>query len=383
MNNFEFYNPVKVVFGKGQIAKVKNLISKDDKVLLVFGGGSIKNNGVFEQVKSALSEHKVTEFGGISANPQFDTLMEAVELAKAEKINFILAVGGGSVIDGAKFISAAIHHETNPWGLLSRGEKIKDVTPLGCVLTLPATGSEMNSFSVVSKGSEKLGFGGDPRLFCQFAILDPQVTYTLPERQLGNGIVDAFVHVLEQYLTNDINTPIQDRFSEGILKTLIHEGPKVLELKEDYDSRANLMWSATCALNGFIGVGVTQDWSTHMIGHELTALHGIDHARSLALVLPSLLRSQQEYKKEKLIMFACNVWGLEKLDFDKKIEAAICLTEDFFNSMGVPTKLAAYNITQKDITPIIDSFSKHFPKPIGENQKINADTAREILENAL
>lgn len=382
MNNFQFYNPVKIYFGKSQIENLTLEIEKNKKVLLTYGGGSIKSNGVYDQVKAALKDFNLVEFGGIESNPQYETLMTAVELARKEEINFILAVGGGSVIDGSKFIAAAIHHPSDPWNILANKESIKEVLPFGAVLTLPATGSEMNSFSVISKGDEKLGFGGDPRLFAKFAILDPEVTYSLPEKQLGNGIVDAFVHVLEQYLTTDSQASIQDYFAEGILKTLIEESQKVIELK-DYNSRANLMWAATQALNGLIGVGVQHDWSTHMIGHELTALHGIDHARSLAVVLPSLLRETKDLKKQKLLRYARNVWNIKASTPDESINQAIIMTEDFFNSVGVPTKLKVYKINKADIPRIVQSFSNHFNSGIGEHGNITADTVKRILENAL
>lgn len=382
MNNFQFYNPVKIYFGKSQIENLSLEIEKNKKVLLTYGGGSIKSNGVYDQVKAALKDFNLVEFGGIESNPQYETLMTAVELARKEEINFILAVGGGSVIDGSKFIAAAIHHPSDPWNILANKESIKEVLPFGAVLTLPATGSEMNSFSVISKGDEKLGFGGDPRLFAKFAILDPEVTYSLPEKQLGNGIVDAFVHVLEQYLTTDSQASIQDYFAEGILKTLIEESQKVIELK-DYNSRANLMWAATQALNGLIGVGVQHDWSTHMIGHELTALHGIDHARSLAVVLPSLLRETKDLKKQKLLRYARNVWNIKASTPDESINQAIIMTEDFFNSVGVPTKLKVYKINKADIPRIVQSFSNHFNSGIGEHGNITADTVKRILENAL
>lgn len=382
MNNFTYYNPVKVQFGKGQIQSLKDMIAKDKKILLTFGGGSIKKNGVYDQVMQALSEHTVIEFGGIEPNPKYETLMSAVAIAKEEKIDFLLAVGGGSVVDGTKFISAAIHHPTEAWNLLAKKEAIIDTTPFGCVMTLPATGSEMNGFAVVSKGEEKLAFGGDPRLFAQFAILDPEVTYSLPERQLGNGIVDAYVHVLEQYLTQDINTPMQDYFAQGILKTLLREGRKVIELK-DYDSRANFMWAAANALSGMIGSGVVHDWSTHMIGHEITALHGVDHARTLACVLPSMLRFQKEHKRHKLLQYAHEVLDIKLATPEETIEAAIVATEDFFNSVGLPTKLKVYGITEDNISTIVEAVKAHHPYPLSENKNINPEEISLILTNAL
>ena len=383
MNNFEYFNPVNIVFGKGQISKLRELVSIEDKILLTYGGGSIKNNGVYDQVMQALSDHQVIEFGGIEPNPNYDTLMKAVDLAKKENISFLLAVGGGSVIDGTKFISAAIHHDDDPWKILSERQAIQGATPLGTVLTLPATGSEMNTGAVVTRGKDKLGFFGDPKMFPKFSILDPEVTFSLPERQLGNGIVDSYVHVLEQYLTVDVNSPLQDRMAEGILKTLIEEGPKVIHVKDDYASRANFMWCATMALNGLIGSGVVHDWATHMIGHEITALHGVDHGRTLALVMPSLLRVQQDKKKTKLLQYAQRVWGLKEGTPEQRIEQAILMTEDFFNSVGVPTKLRAYNIQEKDIDEIVTSVRSHIPVNLGENSDIDAEKIKTILTQAL
>lgn len=383
MNSFEAYNPVKVIFGKEQITKLASAIPAGKKVMAIYGGGSIKNNGVYDQVMSALKNFDVIEFSGIEPNPKYETLMNAVEKAKVHKVDFLLAIGGGSVIDGTKFISAAIHHDTDPWNILTKRETILNTTDFGVVLTLPATGSEMNAFSVITRGSDKLSFGGDPRLYAKFAVLDPQVTYSLPERQLGNGIVDAFIHTTEQYLTSDINTPIQDRFAEGILQTLIEVAPKVLELKEDYDSRANFMWAATNALNGHIGNGVVQDWATHMIGHELTALYGIDHARTLALILPSLLRVQKETKKKKLLQFAQRVWNISGGTPETRIEEAINRTEDFFNSAGLPTRLKVYKLGEKEVEEIITSLKSHIPGNLGEHQDLDEAKIRKILTMAI
>ena len=382
MNNFEFYNPVKIIFGKGQIDTVAAQIPQEKKVLMIYGGGSIKTNGVYENVKKALIDHTVFEFGGIESNPKLETAMKAVELAREQKIDFILAVGGGSVIDATKFISAAINFKGDSWDILAKNAAFDQVVPFGTILTLPATGSEMNCFSVMSKGLEKLGFG-NPKLFPQFSILDPEVTYTLSEKQLGNGLVDAFVHTTEQYLTTDVNTPLQDRMAEGILQTLIAEADKVLHIKEDYESRANFMWSATMALNGLIGSGVVHDWATHMIGHELTALHGIDHARSLAVILPSLLRELQEQKKVKLLQFADRVWGIKGGTPEQRIEKAILATEDFFNKVGVPTKLKVYKLTKADFGPIVSAVRTHIPVNLGEKSNIDEEMILKILKRAL
>jgi NADP-dependent alcohol dehydrogenase len=382
MNNFEFYNPVKIIFGKGQIANLNKVIDKKQKILMVYGGGSIKNNGIYDQVQSALEGYELIEFSGIGANPQYDKLMEAVKLARAEKVDYLLAVGGGSVIDGVKFISAAIQYEGEPWDILAKREKFNKAVPFGAILTLPATGSEMNCFSVVSRNQDKLGFG-NPLLFPEFSILDPEVTYSLPEKQLGNGIVDAFVHVLEQYLTYDVNSPIQDRFAEAILKTLLEEGPKVIHVKDDYNGRANFMWSATMALNGLIGSGVVHDWATHMIGHELTAHFGIDHARTLAVVLPSLLRVQKEKKLNKLDQLAREVFKLQDGTPESRADQAILMMEDFFNSMGVPTKLGVYKVEENDIPKVVESLRAHIGANLGEHGDIDQEKVQTILRMAL
>ena len=296
MLNFTYYNPVQSVFGRGSIAELPKVMPACEKVLLTYGGGSIKRNGVYEQVHAALKGRRLLEFGGIEPNPRYETCMKAVELARAEGVDFLLAVGGGSTIDGTKFIAAAVPYKAkDPWDMLTNWARVPaNPLPLGCVLTLPATGSEMNGGAVVSREStnEKLFFHS-PHVFPRFSILDPETTYSLPARQTANGVVDAFVHTTEQYLTYPADAPLQDRQAEAILLTLVEEGPKALADPQNYAVRANLMWCATQALNGLIGCGVPQDWTTHMIGHELTALYGIDHAQSLAIVLPGVLQHQQ------------------------------------------------------------------------------------------
>ena len=301
MNNFEFCNPVKVVFGKGSIARLSALIPEGSKVLVVYGGGSIKKNGIYEQVTAALKDFHTYEFGGIEANPRYETCMKAVELVKGENIDFLLAVGGGSVIDATKFIASATFFEGDPWDILSKGGVIKKALPLGVVLTLAATGSEMNERAVISRESvhEKLNFMS-PLVFPKFAILDPQVTYSLPERQVANGVVDSFIHVVEQYLTYPVNAKVQDYFAEGLMKTIVEEGRKVLQNPNDYDIRANLMWAATNALNCWIGQGVPQDWSSHRMGYALTAQFGLDHAQTLAVILPGVMTYMRKEKVQLL-----------------------------------------------------------------------------------
>ena len=343
MNNFNLYNPVNLCFGKDEHRQLSSLIPKDAKVLITYGGGSIKQNGVYEKVKGALKNHEVLEFGGIEPNPQYSTLLRALAIIKAEKIDFLLAVGGGSVIDGTKFLaSAALFEGEEPWGILAKGIRTTKALPFGTVLTLPATGSEMNSGAVVSRKEigQKRGMGG-PGLFPQFSISDPTVVASIPQCQLANGLVDAFTHVMEQYMTYPTSATLQDRISEGILSTLIEIAPKLMNNPSDYGTAANFMWSCNMALNGLIQKGVPTDWSIHAIGHEITAAYNVDHARTLAIVLPSLYRFKFEQKQAKLAQYGRRVLSLEGTDFDVAHEA-IDRTEDFFHSLGIETKLGAY-----------------------------------------
>ncbi|MFZ6657871.1 iron-containing alcohol dehydrogenase [Undibacterium sp. TJN19] len=386
MLNFDFYNPTQILFGKGRIADLNKVIPAEANVLLLYGGGSIKQNGVFDEVIAALGSRTVTEFTGIEPNPSYETLMKAVEVIKQSKIDFLLAVGGGSVIDGTKFIAAAALFEGgDPWAILEkRGVNVTKALPFGSVLTLPATGSEMNNGGVVTRKSIKAKMAFSSRhCFPVFSVLDPTKTYTLPVRQIGNGAVDAFVHVMEQYMTYPVNSPVQDRFAEGLLLTLIEEGPKALANPEDYDVRANLMWCATMALNGLISTGVPQDWATHMIGHELTALHGIDHAQTLAIVLPSMLRVRKEGKRAKLLQYAERVWGLVDGDEDSRIEAAISRTQDYFEQMGVKTRLGDYQLSSTDIEPILSALQTHSMIKLGEKRDVTLDVSRQVLEMSL
>lgn len=380
MENFAFYNPVKILFGKGQIANIAAEIPAEAKILVIYGGGSIKTNGVYEQVKTALAGRSFLEFGGIEANPHLETLMKAVELIRAEGIDFLLAVGGGSVVDGTKFIAAAVPFECDPWDILAKQAAVKAAIPFGAVLTLPATGSEMNTNSVVTKWEtqDKLFFAS-PLVFPKFSVLDPETTYSLPIRQVSNGIVDAFTHVMEQYLTYPANAPLQDRMAESILKTLIEEGPKTLADLGDYKARANVMWCATMALNGLIGVGVPQDWATHMIGHELTALHGIDHTQTLAIVLPNMLTVQRDRKREKLLQYADRVWGLVDSTEDDRIDRAIQKTREFFETVGVRTKLSDYGVGLDVIPLITDRFQKRGFVALGEHQDVTPKIVEQVL----
>jgi NADP-dependent alcohol dehydrogenase len=389
MLNFELYNPVNYVFGKGQIEKLTDLVpssrSLGTKILIAYGGGSIFKNGVYDQVKAALPDHDIVEFGGIEPNPRFETLMKAVEIIRTEKIGFILAVGGGSVIDGVKFISAAVNFEGDAAEILKKRILFKDVSkviPFGTVLTLPATGSEMNSGAVVTieATQEKLTLGGSA-LFPVFSIVDPTVITSLPKRQLQNGVVDAFTHVMEQYLTYPHDALLQDRISESILQTLIEIGPAVVENPSDYKLASNFVWSATMALNGLIQKGVPSDWATHMIGHELTALYEIDHARTLAIIGPNLYRVMFDTKKDKLAQYGQRVWNIQGNSTEEIAEKAIEKTVDFFHQMGMKTKLSenAENI-EKTADFIVNRFEERGWKALGEKQNITLDKVKTIVE---
>ncbi len=380
MHNFTYFNPVTVLFGKGQIANLSSQIAAGQKILLTYGGGSIKANGVYDQVKQALAGYEIIEFGGIEANPEFDTLMNAVAICRNEKIDFILCVGGGSVIDGSKFIALAANYQGDPWDILTNHGNVKSqAIPLGTILTLPATGSEMNCGSVISRRSigAKQAFM-NPQVFPQFSILDPETTYTLPTRQLQNGIIDPFIHVTEQYLTSDLNSAIQDGFAEAVLKTLISVGKDIVDGTTNYDIRANWMWAATNALNGIIGIGVDHDWATHMIGHELTAAYGLDHGQTLAIVGPQLWRHQMSNKLAKLAKFAHNVWGLENSNPEVAAKQAIIKTEEFFHSLGVKTRLSDYGI-EADSEKIAENLFKFAANNLGEKQVIDKQAVKEIL----
>lgn len=380
MFNFTFFNPVRLLFGAGQITSLPREIPKGAKVLMTYGGGSIKANGVYEQVQKALIDFEVIEFGGIEVNPTYETLMRAVAVVQQANVDFLLAVGGGSVLDGTKFIAAAAKFDGDPWTILSRRMPVKAALPYGTVLTLPATGSEMNAGAVISRQTtqEKLSFSS-PLLYPKFSILDPETTYSLPPRQISNGVVDAFVHVVEQYVTGPSKAPLQDRFAEAILLTLLEDGPKTLANPMDYEARSSVVWCATMALNGLIGCGVPQDWSTHMIGHELTAYHGLDHAQTLAIVLPNLLWVQRESKSEKLVQYAERIWGLKEGSEATRIEQAIIRTRAFFESMGCPTHLSDYAVGSEHFEDIVARFETRKMLPMGEKKNLDAAKVREVL----
>lgn len=404
MKNFQYYNPVRIVFGDNQIKELANLVPLDARVLITFGGGSAKKHGTLDEVKAALDANgsrEVFEFGGIEPNPEFDTLLKAADKVNELDIDFILAVGGGSVIDGSKFMALVAHltddseTATSPkkvsrekaWqALTSRCRNLDSAVDLGAVLTIPATGSEMNSGGVINDSNRqaKLSFS-NPLAYPKFSILDPTKTFTLPEHQVMNGVADAFVHVMEQYLTYPVNAKVQDAFAEQLLKILIEEGRAVCQNPEDLETRKNIMWSATMALNGLIGTGVPQDWTTHMIGHELTSLFGIDHARTLTILLPAVMRELKASKKDKLLQFANNVWALtdERQSDDDKIDAAIDMTEAFFKSLNLPVSLSDANLDESVIDTVIEQLDAHQMTALGEHGNNDLTVSRRILQRAV
>ena len=383
MQNFTYYNPVKIVFGKGTISELMELVPADKKILMIYGGGSIKKNGVYDQVKKALINHTLVEFAGIEPNPTYETCIKAVDVIKKEKIGFLLAVGGGSVLDATKFIAAAAKFKgKNAWDMAT-GTEITSALPLGSVITLPATGSEMNCGAVISNTATKEKYPViNPHMFPKFSIIDPETTFSLPKRQIANGIIDTFIHTVEQYITVDVNTPLQDRQAEAILKTLIDETPKIMGEPSDYDAMANFFWCSTQALNGLISCGVVPDWTTHMIGHELTALYGMDHGQTLAVLQPRVWENKKQGKSDKLLQYAQRIFNITDKNKDDSINLAIRKTEDYFQSLGVKTKLSDYGV---DAAEAAETISQRFEKrgaKLGENGHVTPEDVKSILLNS-
>ena len=388
MLNFNFYNPTRIFFGKDRLEVIDKNVPANARVLITFGGGSAKKSGLIEKVKTFLGKRKIYEFGGIEPNPRYETLVKTIEIVRSENIDFILAVGGGSVIDGTKFISLASFYKGDSRDLLKYGfrpipfDVVRKVVPFGTVLTLPATGSEMNSGAVISYEHGKFSVMCE-LIFPEFSILDPTITFTLPRIQVANGVIDAFVHTVEQYITFPADAKVQDRIAEGILQTLIEIGATTVAEPENYDARANLVWSATMALNGIIGAGVPQDWATHMIGHELTALFGIDHGQTLAIVYPALLEVRRTQKRAKLLQYAERVWHIGKGGEDEKIDLAIKKTREFFESLGIKTRLSEYGVTADKIPVVIEQLKAHGMTALSETQDLTLDISQKILERAM
>jgi NADP-dependent alcohol dehydrogenase len=384
MRDFTFHNPTRILFGKGQIEKLGSEVPAEARVLLLAGAGSIKENGVLAQVQAALGPRLVGEVWGIEPNPDYTSVARALGQVFETKSDFLLAVGGGSVVDAAKAVAGLARTEGDGWSVLSKGGRFSAALPLGVVLTMPGTGTESNAAAAISRreSKQKVVFI-NPLCFPRFAVLDPETTLSLPARQVANGVVDAFVHVMEQYLTYPSSSVVADRLAEGLLLTLRELGPLALAEPNDYEVRANLMWCSTLALNGLIGAGVSQDWTTHHIGHELTALFGLDHARTLAVVLPAVLAARREQKAEKLLQYGARVLGIETGDREERIDRAISTTAAFFESMTLPTKLSAYQLDAAAIPLVIANLKASRRLRMGEKLDITLEHAAKMLELAL
>lgn len=382
MLDFTFHNPTKVLFGKDAIGRIAGEIPRRARVMITYGAASARKYGVLDEVLAALSGFDITQFGGIEPNPEYETIIKGVALAREKKIDFLLAIGGGSVIDGTKFMAAAIPFDKEPWLLMeNKGADIRQALPLGALVTLPASGSEMNNRAIISRKAVRVKRAMmNDCFFPRFAALDPTKTYALPEKQIGNGVVDTFVHVLEQYLTYPVNGKVQDRLSEGLLLLLIEEGPKALVDPKNYDVRANLMWCATVGLNGLIGAGVPQDWAAHRAGYELTVLYGLDHAETLAVLVPAMLKVRAEIKKQKLLQYGERIWGISSGTEASRIDAAIDKTRAFFERMGLRTSLKGYGIQDVDADGVIKLLTEHGLTRMGESNDVTPDTIREILK---
>ncbi|WP_314073210.1 iron-containing alcohol dehydrogenase [uncultured Granulicatella sp.] len=388
IQNFTFQNPTKILFGKKRIEEIDNEIPKDAKVLILYGGGSVKKNGAFERAVLALGGRDWDEFSGIEANPTFETLMKAVHKVREGGFTYLLAIGGGSVIDGTKFVSAASLFEGDPidlfgWGI-GKGLPVQEVVPFGTILTLPATGSEMNSGAVISfvEKNAKVSFRG-PKTFPVFSVLEPELTYTLPERQLVNGLLDSFIHVMENYLTYPVGGILQDRYAESILQTLIEIAPRIIDIHHiDYNDRATFMWCATNALNGTINLGVPTDWSSHALGHEITLNHGIDHGRTLSIVLPAMMKVRKNQKWEKLVQYGKRVWGLDGEE-NEVVEQAIINTEKFFSSLGAPTRFSDVGLGEEVIPALVEGLKRHKKVALSEHGDVTPEVAYVVYKTAL
>ncbi|PHR20333.1 MAG: NADH-dependent alcohol dehydrogenase [Fluviicola sp.] len=388
MLNFEYYNPTRIVFGKDQLNRLPELLTEigAKRILIAYGQGSIVKSGLYQKIVYQLSDFHVVSFQGIEANPEFTTLVKARDLCREEKIDFILAVGGGSVIDGVKFIAGAVPYDGDPWDVLNKKENCNfiEAVPFGTVLTLPATGSEANSGAVINRSEfEQKRVIGGPMFFPKFSFCDPRQVATLPKRQLANGVVDAFMHTLEQYLTYPTGNLLQERQAEGILATLVEIGPKVIETPDNYELASNLMWCATHALNGVLRCGVPTDWATHMIGHELTAFYGIDHARTLAIIAPRLYEAMFDDKKEKLAQYGKRIWNLTGTD-DEIAKQAIKSTESFFHSLGIDTRISDYTENHAGVESRVREVFEHRGWiAMGERQAIDPARVEAIVAAAI
>ncbi len=378
MENFEFKNPTKLIFGKGTIAQLATNLPAGKKIMITFGGGSVKSNGVYDQVIAAMAGFDFVEFWGIEPNPLVETVRKAVDMAKAEGVEYFLAVGGGSTLDATKVIAAATLSDMDAWDIVLSGAYTGPSLPMSSVLTLPATGSEMNRGSVISNDATKEKY---PiyTYHPEFSILDPEVTYSLPLHQVACGLADTFVHVMEQYLTDTNVSPLMDRWAEGILLTVKEVAPKAIADKTNYDNMANFMLSASMALNGFTAMGVSQDWATHMIGHELTALTGLTHGHTLTIIMPAVMSVMREQKWGKILQYGERVFGITQGSEEQRVDATIAATEEFFRSLGLKTRLSENGVGDDVAMAIVERMKERGAK-LGEKANVTYVEVAKILE---
>ena len=380
MQNFIFFNDTKYVFGKGQIARLSELVPPKTKLLVVYGGGSVKKNGVYDQVKAALKGFEYTEFWGVHSNPDVDTVRSAAAEGLLFGAQMVLGVGGGSVADAVKFIAAAIADPFADIWDMAKGAKAKQV-PFACVMTMPATGSEMNNGAVLSNNAtkEKLGtFRGD---YPRFSIVDPEVVRSVPLYQRANALADAYVHVLEQYVTTPGQNRILDRWAEGVLSSLREISADAMKEDPTYDTLCDYAYAMTMALNNFLRMGITQDWATHQIGHQITAYAGVTHGESLTMVWSALADTLRGQKHAKLLQYAervLNIRAKDEPDEEKRIDAALKETDAWFKSLGLATSLKEKGLGM-DVVDFVEKRFNDYGAHYGEGKNVDGAMARKIL----
>ncbi len=384
MLNFVFENPAKILFGKDQLPKIAREITKyHQRVLLIYGGGSIKKTGLYDQITAILKENNIfyVEQPGVQVNPRIDSVREGIKLCRENDLGMVLAVGGGSVIDCAKTIAAGFYYDGDPWDFFTNTARVTNALPVGVVLTLAATGSEMNVNAVINNQAtqEKIGIGSR-HLTPRFAILDPTYTFSVPAHQTAAGVADIMSHVFEQYFSSNDGAFLQDRMCEAVLKTCIHYGPIAIKEPNNYEARANLMWSSTIGLNGILSAGKATDWATHNIEHELSALYDMTHGLGLAILTPHWMEYVlDETTVNKFAEYACNVWGVQEIDDFEAARKGIDLTRQFFLSLGLGNKLSEQGVTEESL-PVM--AAKAAASPLGRFKKLDQNDVLKILKAA-
>lgn len=385
MESFTFYNPTKLIFGKDQIQQLPDQLPQNTKkVLMIYGGGSIKSNGVYDQVMEQLNkaEVEVLELTGVEPNPKLSTVHEGVKICKEEDIDFLLAVGGGSVIDATKTIATGAKYDGDAWDLVTRKESPTDAIPFGTVLTLAATGSEMNAGSVITnwETNEKYGWGHPPFTNPKFSILDPTYTQSVPRDQTIYGMVDMMSHMFEQYFHTPTQSPVQDEMIEGVLRTVIRTAPKLLEDLESYEHRETILYAGTIALNGMLQMGYRGDWASHNIEHAVSAVYDIPHAGGLAILFPNWMKHNLNVNEERFAQLATNVFGVEAegKTTQQIAEEGIQALRDFWTSIGAPETLRDYDISDDKFDTIVDRAMKR--GPFGNFNKLHDEDVEKILE---